>query len=206
MRMLNTDVNNMIISDQYVSSGLDLFDRSSRLMSFESLHCQWRSTSAELAMIFILTSRPASLSGGAMLSAILKDNNDERASLFDGLSLIIETAGCKCSYCGSARRTGVCRGSDAKMQSWFPDDSPASVRGLFLPLLEINEKGLDLFIRRLAEISLMVCASLPVYDEGELKVGSRYNRRWCRGMFFYYLAVCRVSSFSFLCPTPWRHK
>ena len=79
MRTLNNDVSNMSISDQYVSSGLDLVGNSSCIVSSDSFHC--RSFSVEFSAMKLVPC-PSSLFGGAILLALLKDDSNEHTSLF----------------------------------------------------------------------------------------------------------------------------
>ncbi len=74
--MLNNDVNNMRISDQYVSSELDLVGRSSCVVSCDSFHCR------SLSVISL-----PSLFSGVILLQFLKDDSNEHTSLFAGSSL-----------------------------------------------------------------------------------------------------------------------
>ena len=79
MRMLNNDVNNISISDQYVSSGLDLAGKSSCIASCDSFHCR--------SMSVVSLPCHLSLFGGAILVALLKDDSNAHTSLFAGSSL-----------------------------------------------------------------------------------------------------------------------
>ena len=139
MRMLNNDVNNISISDQYVSSGLDLAGKSSCIVSCDSFHCR--------SLSVVSLQCHTSLFRDVILAALLKDVSNAHNSLFAGSILECVTSW-TWSYRGPSSRLGVCcRNDDVSIEVCFRS-CPVShevVRGLFLPL-DANEKGLGLFI------------------------------------------------------------
>ena len=76
MRMLNNDVNNISISDQYVSSGLDLAGKSSCIVSCDSFHCR--------SLSVVSLQCHTSLFRDVILAALLKDVSNAHNSLFAG--------------------------------------------------------------------------------------------------------------------------